>query len=286
MPSIIEIDNEKIKIVQTAKKRRQYHVIRFKEYAGNVNDEQQCMELIKRINETRWRFGKTILLVNHGSVLYREMKLPKLQPKKMRSVIANEIKASMGQTETILCDYLELSEAEEGKNRVLTCSITKTALETAMGLAQECGAKLKRIDAGYNALFNYLDATEIKDKKDPYLVIEVEQRQARLFLFDEGQFILVRNVRLPYLDELTQTGEMLAAEVSRMNQFQLSRHYQAEIKNVYLFGEHDQLSSILEYSKDRMAIDISFLPEPQEVVLVENFNYLNYVYALGALAGK
>lgn len=286
MLSTIEICNDKVKILQAAKRGKNVQVTLCKEYFGNANDDAQRTEVIDKLNEAKRKFGKTTLLINNDSVIYREMKLPSLDPKKMRAVISNEIKTTGNQNDVALCDYLDLEEAEDGKMRMLTCSITKSALENYMQLTDRLKAKLKRVDVGYDALFNYINGTVLKNKKTPYLIIDISQRMARFFLFDNGIFILMRNSRLPYLGNLNETVELLLSEISRMNQFQLSRHFQANIQDILLFGEHDQMNSILEFIRSRMEIQIDFLPKVNGIQVDEQLDYLSCVYSMGALIGK
>lgn len=286
MLSTIEICNDKVKILQAAKRGKNIQITLCKEYFGNANDEVQRTEVVDKLNEGKRRLGKTTLLINNDAVLYREMKLPSLDPKKMRAVISNEIKTSQNQNDVALCDYLDLEEAEDGKMRILTCSIAKSTLENYMKLTDQVKANLKRIDVGYDALFNYVNGTVLRNKNTPYLIVDISQRMARFFLFDNGIFILMRNTRLPYLGNLNETVELLLAEISRMNQFQLSRHFQANIQDIFLFGEHDQMNSILEFIRSRMEIQVDFLPKANGIQVDEQLDYLSYVYAMGALIGK
>ncbi len=281
MKTIIEIGVDKAKIVQYQKTKIKGSKEFDLDFIGSY-----LTDLATKLKATNWKMKNVTLLVNNNDVLYREMTLPDIEQKKLVNIIANELKSSSINNDTYISDYIELSK-EDKKVRVLTGSVTKACMESYIDFSKSANFKsFDKIDVAYNALFNYFAKTDLSKDKDAKLLVDVSNRFMKFYLFEEGTFVLVRTIRFTGSGVFTQTVGQISDEISKMLQFQISRHTGFDIKGVYFFGDHEELNSIIAYIKESTDVPCAEIPKVKTLETPVEFNYLRNIYAIGSLVRK
>ncbi|MFV0551991.1 MAG: hypothetical protein ACK5L6_08745 [Anaerorhabdus sp.] len=284
MAQYIELVNNQYKIINATNKKGRINIEEFKTVFTLI--DYTSLDPIK--NELREKKNnKSTIVVNNSGPFYREVKVPFVDDKNTMQILNNELRASQTINQEFVLDKIELGKVpEENLRRILACGLPLNQIEAYMKLLKDIKCKKPRmIDLGYNALFNYIDKTNINNSDAPYVILEVSNNLLKVFLFDEKKFVLQRSERISF-DDYEYVVAKIKEEISLMQQFQLSRRYQVKIESIYLFGESNGLDTLVNELRNSYPMAVELLPQLSNVTAPEEFNYLAYVYILGSMVSN
>ena len=284
MALYIEIGNSQIKVLDVLKKKTESSIVSYKIIDKEFNSET-LNEIADEIKSINVKNKGSKIIANNNNVYYRDLKVPALDEKQTLGIIQNELVIGQTSTSEMICDYLALTNADsDGMRRVFGCALPEEIIKSYITLFNGISCKNPAaIEFSFVNLFDYLRATKALDN-EATLVVEISKNQARIFLFDENTYILVRNMRMN-----TEVEDILKfsikEEVNKMSQFQASRRKEAGIKQIYFFGDYENLEAIVADCRASFGTNVELIPEVSGITYPKDFNYLEYIYTLGSIIG-
>lgn len=284
MAQYIELGNNQYKIISATNKKGRISIEEFKTVFTLI-DYTNLDPIKEELKEKK--NNKSTIVVNNSGPFYREVKVPFVDDKNTLQILNNELRASQTVNQEFVLDKIELGKVpEENLRRILACGLPLNQIEAYMKLLKDIKCKKPRtIELGYNALFNYIDKTNINNSDAPYVVLEVSNNLLKVFLFDEKKFVLQRSERISF-DDYENVVAKVKEEISLIQQFQLSRRYQVKIESIYLFGESNGLNTLVNELRNSYPMAVELLPPLSSITAPEEFNYLAYVYILGSMVSN
>lgn len=286
MPLFIEIGNNVIKIASVKNNRGKLIVDRF-ETLSTLTDPASLMNIKDNIIDLGFKTRDVSILLNSNVVIYRELRIPLIEKKKALAVVANELAGIQTVKVELVAEFIPIQVLEEEKmQRVLSFAIPTNLMISMIGWLNSVKfSKISAFGIGQIALLEYIKNTSLKTLTVPYLLIDITQGLTKFYLFDEGSFILMRTARLDYNNK-NEMITTLTNEISLMQQFQLSRRYQANMEQVYLFGDYAQLDELALELQTVVPLTIEIMPALESLKCSEGFEYLANIYLLGAALNK
>ncbi|SJZ67329.1 hypothetical protein [Anaerorhabdus furcosa] len=284
MAYYIEIGNTQYKIVDATFKKNQIKIDSFKT-VYSLMDQDNLHQIVTELQDKKVK--KATVIANNTSAFYRELKVPVLDDNKTVQIIRNELQASQTINQDMLIDFVDIGlSKEENLRKILVCGLPVSLVGSYEKLLKDVKCKKARtIEVGNRALFNYLSNTSIKDNTQPYITLEIINGLLKVFLFDEQKFVLLRSARISF-DDYEGLVSTIKEEISLMQQFQLTRHYQSKIEAVYLFGDYNGINKLISDLSLTVPMQIAVLPALSNLEAPEDFNYLSYIHVLGSLVGN
>lgn len=284
MAYYIEIGNTQYKIVDATFKKNQIKIDSFKT-VYSLMDQDNLHQIVTELQDKKVK--KATVIANNTSAFYRELKVPVLDDNKTIQIIRNELQASQTINQDMLIDFVDIGlSKEDNLRKILACGLPVSLVGSYEKLLKDVKCKKARtIEIGNRALFNYLSNTSIKDNTQPYITLEIINGLLKVFLFDEQKFVLLRSARISF-DDYEGLVSTIKEEISLMQQFQLTRHYQSKIEAVYLFGDYNGINKLISDLSLTVPMQIAVLPALSNLEAAEDFNYLSYIHILGSLVGN
>jgi|SRR5690554_2436505 len=206
--------------------------------------------------------------LNNNSIIYREIITPKIDEKKLGFIVRSEMMDTLNLTPDYIMDFIILEEIkdEDGRDsfRLLAVAILERALESYIELLKSLKIKPVVIDSATNAIIKTVSSFEEMTKLDQVLITEVGDSHLRLYLFDRGEYILSRNVRMTAYSELTKDEylETIEDNISKMIQFSYTRGIKNGVDKIYLIGQDNVLEEIKKRVNDNLLVLCDILPQP------------------------
>lgn len=284
MAYYIEIGNTQYKVVDAIFKKNQIKIDSFKT-VYSLMDQDNLHQIVTELQDKKVK--KATLIANNTSAFYRELKVPVLDDNKTIQIVRNELQASQTISQDMLIDFVDIGlSKEDNLRKILVCGLPVSLVGSYEKLLKDVKCKKARtIEIANRALFNYLSNTSIKDNTQPYITLEIINGLLKVFLFDEQKFVLLRSARISF-DDYEGLVNTIKEEISLMQQFQLTRHFQSKIEAVYLFGDYNGIDKLISDLSLTVPMQIAVLPPLSNLEAPEDFNYLSYIHVLGSLVGN
>jgi len=253
--------------------------------AGIVEPVEFSRRLNKELTAMNFKSKKAFVCLNNNSILYRELTLPKVEPKRLPLLVRSEMMSSLNLTPNYVMDHVELEEVKvEGNTflRVLAVAILNTVLESTVKTLIVSRLKLKSIDSATNAIIKLVSASGIAEKDEQVIVADVGLGYLRLYLFDAGQYILARNTKLtPYLEE-SRSAVINSVEenLNKMIQYSYTRNTQREITKIYITGQDELLTDVQQKILESHDMSCQILEYPR---LIKGKIEKKFVNSVGTL---
>lgn len=278
----IELKNNKMKCVSAKKSGGKYHLNQYAELCIDFEtaDEAELISALRTLNQ--WNDKKVNLVVNNNQIFYRELKLPMIKnTKKLESIFKQEIGNALSSVDRLISDYIVLSENNEDKiARVLGSAIEMKTIDRYLEIFAKSGYKLVKINAANNTLIQYV--MNMKIEEDCFVVVDINQDQLKLFLFDSKEFVIVRSSRV--LGEVT--SQSLLEELSKMQQFQHSRNKNSTIAKVFYYSELETTTELIRQVRENLLLPIEALGAHYKIVSSDNCDYQKCISILGLMVGE
>lgn len=289
MSYYIELCNNQVKIVNAQLRHDGSITVDAARTIFTVFDADAMENVSREIKDMGGKTDKAQLIVNNNAVLYKELRVPKLDRKQTAKVVENEMLSVQNSRQSQVSTWIGLHEKPdaEGLTRILGCALPTDRLNEYESLFAAIGCKKPRgIDVGSHTLMEYIRGSELADETAPYIVAEVSTGICRTFLFDQGSFIMNRSARVA-TDDTNQLIQTIREQVSLMQQFQSTRRTDARAVNAYLFGDLNGMEYLIQNcTVDDDVTDYEALPPLTDITGPADFSYLAYVYILGSVAGN
>jgi len=234
---------------------------------------------------------KCTLCINNLSVIYRELTIPQVDDKKIPFIVRSETISSLNLTNEYIIDYIILEEfVEENKPmlRILAVAIQGIAIESYLEAMYKLKIKPTVIESSTSSAIKLVDLCDFASNGEPIVVADVENGYLKLYLFEEGRYILTRNTKLfDYsLQDKDQVVDIIEDNINKMIQFQFTRSSHKGLSKIILFGSDDLVEEVQKGVTENLQIECALFPLPEFLVNETGIPLLPYMNAIGALLRK
>ena len=211
------------------------------------------------------------ICLNNSSIIYREIITPKIDHKKLAFIVRSEMMDTLNLTADYIMDYITLEEVEDENGqpalRVLAVAVLERALESYIELMKHLRIKPLVIDSATNSVIKTVKMNKEIYELDQVILTEIGSNHLRLYLFDQGNYILSRNVRLIAYSELTKEEYLDTIEdnIGKMIQFSYTRGIKSGIDKIYLLGKDEVLEEMKERVNHNLLVPCEIFARPSFV---------------------
>ena len=185
---IIEIRDTTLRIIQATSNLNTFKITGSKtvEFEDNWKTYISNPELATSLTQTlrSYKESKFLLCLNNSSVIYRDMVVPKANPRYLNSLIRHELTHALNLSNDYLMDYTILGDTlSNGKkmHKILVATILATNLNEILEFFDKVGLYISKVDVSLNSLMKYVDITKIASKDKNTLVTDISSTSIERF---------------------------------------------------------------------------------------------------------
>lgn len=229
-----------------------------------------------------------IVCINSGSILYKELMVPK--PKKISNSAAIEamILNTMGITKEYNISYSIIGE-DKDENDVPSLKIIATACPQRMvdgyiRLFTQLGINLKQINVSNNCITRLILNTPKLESAMPLMLVQIDNDFLNINLYEDGQVTLSRYVRIDpydYNNDEDYVNQAVYDNLFRTIQFTSQRPGAKPLKEIMFYGQVRDFIS-LSNSIQSFNVPAHILSIPNNIVTFCDFDFSEYANAIGA----
>lgn len=259
--------------------------------AKGILDTVQFARILESgFTEHRIKTKKISLCINNPSIIYRELVIPRVDDKKMSFVVRSEMISSLNLTNEYIIDYLILEEFLDQRKpfyRILAVAILDSAMKSFVETFRKMKIVPITIETSTSAIIQYVDHAGISNDGEPIIVADIEDNALKLYLFEEGKYVLTRNTKISedMADRSSLVG-VIEDNINKMIQFQFTRPSHQGVKRIFLFGKEGLIEQAMSSVKENLQVDTVIFPQTGFFIDETNSPHYNKLYAVGALLRK
>lgn len=231
-----------------------------------------------------------ILCINNASIIYRELMIPKIDDKKTPFIVRSEMMNALNLTPDYIMDFIVLEEIKKEEEttqlRVLAVAMLESAIESYLNAFKKAKRNVVAIDSATNAIIKLANESKVFTDDDPVILVDIGNAYLRLYLFENGMYVLSRNARLVSYSEGDKESVIPIVEdnINKMIQFSYTRSKKA-IKKIVLMGMDEILPDIQKVLFDSLFVPCDIIQMPSTFISTVGYQ-TKYVNAFGALIRK
>lgn len=229
-----------------------------------------------------------IVCINSGSILYKELSVPK--PKKISNSAAIEsmILTTMGITKEYNISYSIIGE-DKDENDVPQLKIIATACPQRMvdgyiRLFTQLGIKLQQINVSNNCITRLILNTPKLESAMPLMLVQCDNDFLNINLYEEGQVTMSRYIRIDpydYNNDEDYVNQAVYDNLFRTIQFTSQRKDARPLKEIMFYGHVRDFIS-LSNAVASFNVPAHILSIPNNIVTFCDFDFAEYANAIGA----
>lgn len=260
--------------------------------SGITNVSDLHLLLKQELEQMGFKEKECYLCVNNTSIIYRELLVPQLDAKKLPLLIRSEMMDVLNLTPDYIMDYVIIEEifneeTNEDNYRVLAVAMQQSAIESFIELCKLLKLKLVSIDSATNSVLKIVSLNPEIVSKEQVILADVGSGHLRLYLFEQGKYVLSRNTRLiSYSD--SRREEIIGVvedNINKMIQFSYTRGLKSGIKQIVLFGNDELLHEVKDRVLEGLIVPCEIFEKP-EFIEIEGEFQTRYLNAYGTLLRK
>lgn len=231
---------------------------------------------------------EAIVCINSGSILYKDLIVPK--PKKISNsgAIESMILNTMGITKEYNISYSIIGD-EKGENgedmlRLLAMACPQRMVDGYIRLFTQLGLNLKQINISNNCISRLILNTPKLESSMPLMLVQVDNDFVNINLYEDNQVTLNRYVRIDpydYGNDEDYVNQAVYDNVFRTIQFIQQRKDVKPLKEIMFYG-HVKDFIALSNAVSSFNVPAHILSMPSNVVTFCDFDFAEYANALGA----
>ena len=229
-----------------------------------------------------------IVCINSGSILYKEMTIPK--PKKITNTAAIEtmILNTMGITNEYNISYSIIGETTDENQapalKLLATACPQRMVDGYIRLFTQLGLNLKQINISNNCISRLILNTPKLESAMPLMLVQVDNDFVNINMYEDGQVTLNRYTRIDpydYGNDDDYVNQAVYNEVFRTTQFLSQRKDMKPLKEIMFYGQVRDFIA-LSNAVSSFNVPAHILSMPNNVVTFCDFDFSEYANAIGA----
>lgn len=231
---------------------------------------------------------EAIVCINSGSILYKDLIIPK--PKKISNsgAIESMILNTMGITKEYNISYSIIGD-EKGENgedmlRLLAMACPQRMVDGYIRLFTQLGLNLKQVNISNNCISRLIMNTPKLESSMPLMLVQVDNDFVNINLYEDNQVTLNRYVRIDpydYSNDEDYVNQAVYDNVFRTVQFIQQRKGSKPLKEIMFYG-HVKDFIALSNAVSSFNVPAHILSMPSNIVTFCDFDFAEYANALGA----
>ncbi len=231
---------------------------------------------------------EAIVCINSGSILYKELTIPK--PKKITNSAAIEamILNTMGITKEYNISYSIIGETKDENEtpqiQLLATACPQRMVDGYIRLFTQLGLNLKQINISNNCISRLILNTPKLESAMPLMLVQVDNDFVNINLYEAGQVTLNRYTRIDpydYGNDDDYVNQAVYNEVFRTIQFLQQRKDARPLKEIMFYGQVRDFIA-LSNAVSSFNVPAHILSMPNNIVTFCDFDFSEYANAIGA----
>ncbi len=231
---------------------------------------------------------EAIVCINSGSILYKELTIPK--PKKITNSAAIEamIINTMGVTKEYNISYSIIGETKDENDapqiQLLATACPQRMVDGYIRLFTQLGLNLKQINISNNCISRLILNTPKLESAMPLMLVQVDNDFVNINLYEAGQVTLNRYTRIDpydYGNDDDYVNQAVYNEVFRTIQFLQQRKDARPLKEIMFYGQVRDFIA-LSNAVSSFNVPAHILSMPNNIVTFCDFDFSEYANAIGA----
>lgn len=261
----------------------------FLNQTGILDSDNFALHLSQNLQESGIKEVKCSLCLNNNSIIYREIFVPKVDDKRVPFLVRSEMMSALHLTTDYIMDYIPLEEVERNGStmyRILGVAVLESAIKSYIDTFRKVKLKITIIDSATNAVIKMIKSTKYGNSSAQFIVTEIHERNLRLYLFDEGQYILTRNtkIRTSFLEDKVAFLAEVSESISKMIQFSYTRNSKG-LSSILYAGSDEMLEPLRRFVEESLSIEGEIFKDTLPDHDWQNFEN-NYINAIGVMLRK
>lgn len=242
--------------------------------------------LLDNLREKDMTDKEAVVTFSSGSVVFKELIVPKAKGNEFLSMVQNQMQQEMGITDEYSISYTIVGEAGEdnpGSVKVLATACPSSIVESYRKEFAMMSIALRSVNISCNSISRIVLADKANMEKMPLLVCQVDDNFLGLTLFENGQMAFARYEPISQEDYESEEylTEAISENIFRMEQFNKARGGHG-LDNVILYGKIDDFIKLVD-ALDSLDVKATVLGVPAQITGYENFEFTIFANAIGAL---
>lgn len=284
MSTYVELTNTELKVIDAVKNGKMIEIKNHQQTKLTATNGGMS-EVIELINEMKLNLSKLFFIDNTTNVIYYDMRVPNIGKDKVLTICKNELKTKLNRKEELLIDYFEIKKESDSEKRILVTALPLLRVKSFVESAKILKAKKNEIRVAYDGIFSYMDKAKVFTDKESVVAIEVKNDTIKSWLFEGGEYVNLRSNRIR-TDEYSELLDLVSGDISKLIQFQSTRRRSYLITKIYLFGDNINIEKLIEnLNTEFKKLGIEKLPLVGDLVLPNDFEYLDNIYSMGIILG-
>lgn len=231
---------------------------------------------------------EAIVCINSGSILYKDMTIPK--PKKISNSAAIEsmILTTMGITKEYNISYSIVGETKDENDqpaiKLLATACPQRMVDGYIRLFTQLGIKLHQINVSNNCITRLILNTPKLEGSMPLMLVQIDNDFINLNLYEDNQLTLSRYVRVDpydYNNDEDYINQAVYDNLFRTLQFTSQRKDAKPLKEIMFYGQVNDFIS-LSNAVSNFNVPSHILNIPNNIVTFCDFDFAEYANAIGA----
>ncbi len=231
---------------------------------------------------------EAIVCINSGSILYKDLSIPK--PKKISNSAAIEsmILTTMGITKEYNISYSVIGEDKDENDqpvlKILATAVPQRMVDGYIRLFTQLGIKLQQINVSNNCITRLILNTPKLETSMPLMLVQIDNDFININLYEDNQLSLSRYVRVDpydYNNDEDYVNQAVYDNVFRTLQFTNQRKDAKPLKEIMFYGQVRDFIS-LSNAVASFNVPSHILNIPNNIVTFCDFDFAEYANAIGA----
>ncbi|MBO6230153.1 MAG: competence protein ComA [Ruminiclostridium sp.] len=231
---------------------------------------------------------EAIVCINSGSILYKDLTVPK--PKKISNSAAIEsmILTTMGITKEYNISYSIIGEDKDENDqpvlKILATAVPQRMVDGYIRLFTQLGIKLQQINVSNNCITRLILNTPKLESSMPLMLVQIDNDFININLYEDNQLAISRYVRVDpydYNNDEDYLNQAVYDNVFRTVQFTSQRKNAKPLKEIMFYGQVRDFIS-LSNAVASFNVPSHILNIPNNIVTFCDFDFAEYANAIGA----
>lgn len=286
---------------------------------GQIIDTSYVTLLLRKtLKEQGYKGKKVIITMNTNSLIIREVVIPKVKKKQIRSVLQQEMSELIHLEDGYILDYYNVEATEENRLKVNVVAMPRSIVEGYIKVLKDIKCIPWKLDIHPNSAEKFISLCSKSNKKN-IVFADIGNSYMDIHLFNDKKRKFSRNVAInteQYETALVSIGRLetkdkdfheidltpgsfeedailantlssylmnITDEIQNMIQFQFNLDSMAPVEAIYLSGGMAKIKGMKEYIQDNLYIDTYTVDEVFDMELEAIKDVTSYANAIGAL---
>lgn len=222
-------------------------------------------ENIKTIKEALKRFhivGRHVdVVVNYRTGITRDLLIPKMDARKTRMIIENEMSSIYNLNKNYVIDYRHLHSSKrrmDRKNHVLVTALSYDFIASLEYGLSQCKLKIKSIDLSQASFVKFVETYNVIETELPTVVVELGESYIRSYLFDIKELKLMRTIYFYEEENFDTVMDRLYQVVDLLDQAYFGETGRS-VKQLVVLGSDLYVPRILTHYRSQEEMDVKVM---------------------------